>query len=178
MSNQILIRVTWWYSLEASSEASSNPVRRALEFVDKEQVFMQFVWEISLTVTSQNGICRACKILLSNFINKYLKFRLLITFRWAVFIWWDYSHYWRHRFDLMNTIVCSAAEFKCGQPLFKAIIIQCWNNFSAKTFFYDKASTDRLQPPVYQSGSRSILQVLQHQPLKVQTRGRSLIMMR
>ena len=48
MSNQILIRVTWWYSLEASSEASSNPVRRALEFVDKEQVFMQFfyVWEI------------------------------------------------------------------------------------------------------------------------------------
>ena len=134
---------------------------------------------------SQNGICRACKILLSNFINKYLKFRLLITFRWAVFIWWDYSHYWRHRFDLMNTIVCSAAEFKCGQPLFKAIIIQCWNIFSPKTSSYDKASTDRIQspqgPPVYRPDPFSRFWSHWMSELKVSahcSRGRSLIVMR
>ena len=105
-------------------------VRRALECSDKEKVLMQLSGRFLLTNVSQIGICGACKILLSNFINKYLRFRPLITFRWAVFIWWDYSHYRRHRFDLMNSIVCSAAEFKCGQPLVKVTIIQLWKKVS------------------------------------------------
>ena len=118
-------------SLEASSElktirSSGEPLNVSI----RKKVLMQLSGRFLLTNVSQIGICGACKILLSNFINKYLRFRPLITFRWAVFIWWDYSHYRRHRFDLMNSIVCSAAEFKCGQPLVKVTIIQLWKKVS------------------------------------------------